>query len=76
MVIDITATLNNWFTQQTSEKSFVVWGEIANDIHGRFEDGTNVHTSGIKNRSVKEGDIVKTKNSTYLLGKHKFVDKD
>ena len=52
----------------------VVWGNVYDDIHKRFKDGSWIHTSGIPdgretNPTLKEGDTIKTLNSTYLLGK-------
>lgn len=44
-------------------------GVIEGDSLKRFPDGSIIHTSGIKNRKVSEGDIVATRNSKYLLGK-------
>jgi len=41
-----------------------------------MNDGTPIHTSAIKNRSLKEGDVVETVNSTYLLGKEGRVEGD
>jgi len=38
-----------------------VWGQ-------RFQDGTFIHTSGIKNIKLYEGMLVKTRNSVYRLG--------
>lgn len=52
-----------------SKKEFVIAGECYNDIHNRFRDGSHVITSGIKNIVVKEGDIIKTRDSMYTLGK-------
>ena len=67
--IEITGTLENWYIKQVTNEEFIIWGEIYNDVHKRFDDGTFVHTSGIKNRKVKDGDIVNTRNSIYKLGK-------
>lgn len=66
---NITGRLENWFPNQVSSKEFVLWGEIYEDKLNRFSDGTFIHTSGIKNRPLKEGDLVPTRNSLYLLGK-------
>lgn len=66
---DYTAKLNNWHCQQITRKEFIIWGVIEGDSLNRFQDGDLIHTSGIKNRKVSEGDIVATRNSKYLLGK-------
>ena len=71
--MEVTGILEDWRRVQVSKKEFVIWGHVYEDIHGRFRNGAFIHTSGIKNRAVKEGDIVQTRNSTYLLGKE-FVD--
>ena len=68
---EITGTLENWTYDQLYN---VVWGNVYNDIHNRFPDGGWIHTSDIpgqrNNQKVfKEGDIVKTLNSSYKLGK-------
>ena len=67
--VKVTGVLENWAVDQSTSKEFVIWGHIYGDTNGRFKDGTMVHTSGIKNRKCEEGDVVKTRNSTYLLGK-------
>ncbi|QDP53353.1 MAG: hypothetical protein Unbinned6805contig1000_15 [Prokaryotic dsDNA virus sp.] len=64
----VTGTLNNWRVQVVTEEEFIIWGEVYGDVHQRFSDGALIHTSGIKNRIVKEGDVVHTRNSKYLLG--------
>ena len=66
----ITGRLERWAVQHSpSRDEFIIWGNVYDDIHSRFRDGTWIHTSGIKARDVKEGDVVTTRNSTYLLGK-------
>lgn len=70
----ITGTLHNWYLGKNYGEEYILWGDIRGDIHGRFPDGSWIHTSGIKHsdfpvESLKEGDVVKTRNSTYLLGK-------
>ena len=71
---EITGTLNDWFVDQCTKKEFVICGRIEGDVHERFEDGTFIHTSGIKNRAVKEGDVVETRNNRYLLGVQECSD--
>lgn len=47
-----------------------ILGKIYNDSKGRFEDGKVVITSTIneEGEELKEGSVVTTKNSTYVLG--------
>ena len=70
---EVTGRLENW----TYDVMYnVIWGDIYNDIRGRFGDGTNIHTSDIpggRRMEFKEGDIVKTLNSSYLLGEPKVM---
>ncbi len=69
MTEEVTGTLENWSKDLYYP---VIWGLIYNDIRERFPDGAHIHTSaipGIKGMDLKEGDIVKTLNSTYKLGK-------
>jgi len=66
---EYTAKLNNWHCQQITKKEFIIWGVVDGDKLNRFPDGALIHTSGIKNKAVKEGDIVATRNNKYLLGK-------
>jgi len=73
----VTGRLENWLVQQVTKKEFVIWGNCHNDVHERWDEGEWIHTSGIKNRKpVKSGDVVKTRNSTYLLGKKRRGDGD
>jgi hypothetical protein len=66
---EITGTLENWYVEQVTDEEFVINGHVYGDIHRRFEPGAFIHTSGIKNREVKEGDVVETRNSRYKLGR-------
>lgn len=64
----ITGRLENWHWDMYFK---IIWGNIYDDINKRFVDGTWIHTSDIEGqKECKEGDIVKTRNSSYLLGKH------
>jgi len=67
--IKITGRLENWAREQVTRKEFIIWGDVYDDIHERWRDGQWIHTSGIKNRKCKEGDVVTTRNSAYLLGR-------
>lgn len=58
------AKLENW----SPVGGIVIIGEIQGDKKGRFEDGSSVRTSGII-LPLQEGDVIRTQNSTYLLGK-------
>ena len=68
---EVNARLEQWTKSATHEGQFVIWGDINGDTQGRWMDGTRIHTSGIKDREVKEGDIVETRNSVYLLGQQR-----
>ena len=48
-----------------------IWGNIFDDKKGRFEDGIHIHTSSIvpEGQKCKEGAVITTRNSAYLLGK-------
>ncbi len=70
----LTGRLEGWSIQQVTKKEFIVWGSVFDDVHKRFFDGQRIHTSGIKSRPLKEGDVVETRNSTYLLGKQREED--
>ena len=66
---EVTGRLEDWRIQQVTKKECIVWGDCYDDIRDRFRDGELIHTSGVKNCKMKEGDIITTRNSTYLLGK-------
>lgn len=71
--MEYTARLENWVKDDTHS---VIWGFVYEDSKGRFRDGTWIHTSYIDADlfiSAKEDDVVKTLNSSYLLGKQKNV---
>ena len=73
----VTGRLENWKRSATiGGYTFNMWGYIYDDVHERWVDGTPIHTSGILEREVKEGDIVETQNSTYLLGKERSYEWD
>lgn len=60
---EVTGRLENW---RWSPLEHVYWGNIYDDIRGRFFDGQYIHTSYV---ICAEGDIAHTLNSTYKLGK-------
>jgi len=65
----VTGRLENWFPVAAhTEGHIVVWGEIYDDVHERWLDGHQVRTSYFPERPLKEGDLIKTLNSLYLLG--------
>ena len=69
MTDQLTGTLENWRVQNWDDKEFIIWGDLYGDGLRRWRNGQRIHTSGILHREVKEGDVVQTRNSTYLLGK-------
>lgn len=74
----IDARLENWFTQEITRyatESCVIFGYIFDDKKGRFKDDTWISTSFINKTEFKEGEVVETMNSRYLLGKRlNFTD--
>ena len=67
--MDITGRLENWVLDASFN---MMWGEIYDDVHNRWWNGAHIHTSTLKHpikTEHKEGDIIQTRNSTYLLGK-------
>jgi len=70
MTEEITGTLEDW---KYDHYYNCFWGYIYGDIHKRFADGTRIHTSSVGPRKswddAKEGDLIKTLNSVYRLGK-------
>ena len=69
--IEVTATLENWDYAINTMGDVLFFGEIHNDVKGRWRDGMRVRTSIVQGTwsSFKEGDVVHTQNSTYQLGK-------
>jgi hypothetical protein len=71
-----TGRLENWDPDPIFS---IIWGDIYDDVHKRWEDGTRIHTSKVPNMrytSLEEGDIVETLNSIYLLGERKAHESD
>ena len=58
--------LKNWRIEQLDNGRVVVYGQIYNDVRGRFADGTLVRTSAVLKADFVRG-VIKTKNSTYRL---------
>ena len=66
---EVTGRLEFWHVSVPAITGEVmVWGDVYDDERGRFNNGTYIHTSGCENKEYKEGDVVVTRNSTYLLG--------
>ena len=57
--------LKNWELKRVGD-AVVAWGEIYNDVAGRFKDGTYIHTSRIVVADLERG-LIQTKNSVYKL---------
>jgi len=73
---EITGRLEGWMVgaTYTALQEYIIWGYCYEDVRSRFRDGTQIHTSGIKLTDypideLKEGMVVKTRNSAYMLGK-------
>jgi hypothetical protein len=62
----VTGRLEYWWYDEINH---VFWGYLYDDIRKRWWDGVHIHTSCCHNPDAKEGDVIKTLNSTYLLGK-------
>jgi len=69
---EVTGRIENWEFEQTIGGG-MVWGNIYDDVRGRFVDGLYIHTSTVVSpvTDIVEGNIIITKNSRYLLGKAK-----
>lgn len=67
--VQVTGRLEKWVVDQVHP---IVWGRIFGDTRGRFPDGLWIHTSVVpalaEGASLSEGQVIKTLNSTYLLG--------
>lgn len=65
---EVTGRLEYWLPDDRG----IIWGNLFDDVRKRWHDGQWIHTSLITshpNHDFKEGDIVTTLNSKYLLGK-------
>lgn len=58
--------LRNWRVSHRFDGAVIIWGEVYNDIKGRFADGTEIHTSRVLKADFVNG-VVETKNSVYHL---------
>jgi hypothetical protein len=68
---EVTGRLENWWYDATNH---VFWGYLYDDVKDRWRDGVHIHTSMCHAPDAKEGDVIKTRNSTYLLGKKAEYD--
>lgn len=64
------ARLENW-KWSTSRHGIFLVGAIFDDRKNRFRDGTRVRTSLVTRGKCREGEVVETMNTRYLLGKEK-----
>lgn len=70
----VTGRLENWCYDPHMN---VVWGELYEDIHKRWNEGTRIHTSTLKKPAVAclgRGIVIETTNSSYLLGERKLSE--
>lgn len=44
------------------------WGWVFDDVHKRWANNTYIHTSHCPIPNAKKGDVIQTRNNTYLLG--------
>lgn len=58
--------LKNWDIHRALDGDVVVVGTIYNDAKGRFEDGTIIRTSTVRNVDFVTG-ILETRNTLYNL---------
>lgn len=65
----VTARLENWTYY---EGGVWVHGEVYDDIHHRWRNGTIITTSKIVNLDIENGHV-RTLNSLYVLGKRKVL---
>lgn len=64
---EITGRLEGWYWDDEYD---IIYGYLYDDVKERWWDGARMHTSYINDgRNQKEGDVVTTLNSVYLLGK-------
>lgn len=62
------ARLEDWYTYKIRGFT-VLMGRVYEDSARRFRDGEDIYTSKIQSATFKEGEIVRTMNTRYLLGK-------
>lgn len=67
----VTGRLENWYWDARND---IIWGDLYDDIHKRWDDGAHIHTSLVQSHLYglcEKGDVIRTLNSHYLLGKEK-----
>lgn len=69
---EVTGRLESWYYDHALR---VYYGHIYDDVKKRWWDGAFIHTSHCPYPNKKEGDIIETRNSTYLLGKPLEMEK-
>lgn len=70
--MELTGRLSAWYIHDYHDEKYIIYGFCHDDIHGRFKEGERIQTSFILKKdfpieNLKDGDIIKTKNSTYKL---------
>lgn len=70
---NVTGRIENWTLY---EQERVIIGNLYDDIHDRWGEGQVITTSrllpmSMQANAIKEGSVVSTQNSHYLLGKKK-----
>lgn len=60
------ATLRKW-TAVPIYDDILIMGEIHGDTKGRWPDGTPIQTSYVVKGTFRDGEIVTTRNTRYLL---------
>lgn len=73
---EVTGRLIDW---EYDTINHVIWGHLVGDTRERFRDGAKIHTSNLSMsraaaKTLKTGDLVKTRNSLYLLDERKNSD--
>lgn len=70
---NITGRLEKWSVVQLDDKYCMMFGELVDDVRKRWNDGVAIQTSVISLKrhpldTFKEGAVINTRNSVYLLG--------
>jgi len=65
---ETTGRLEKWCVDKVYPS--IIWGNLYDDRHKRWRQGQRIHTSSIITppEEWKEGAVITTMNSTYLLG--------
>jgi hypothetical protein len=69
-MLAVTGKLENWKVFKIVDGVCLIWGNVYGDSKDRFVEGARIHTSAIKSdgKHFKQGDIIDTMYSIYLLG--------